>query len=240
MTANVKTFADPSALATAFAADFAAWVPTQTQEKINVALSGGSTPTKLFEVLAADYGDKIDWSRIHFYWGDERCVAPDDPESNYGVANELLFSKLNIAAENIHRIHGEDDPDEERSRYENEIYGEVEIDDDAIPQFDLVILGLGDDGHTASIFPHQSQYLKSDQVCEVAIHPETAQKRITLTGPVLNGAHKVVFLITGANKAEVLQQVIQKTGDFESFPASHIDAADLTYYVDEAADANLG
>jgi len=239
MTAETKKFADPAAVAAAFAADFATWVASQTQDKITVALSGGSTPKALFELWASDYADKIDWSRVHFFWGDERCVPPDDSDSNYGVAKSLFFDKVGIADDNVHRVFGEADPDQERSRYENEIYGHVEIDDNAIPQFDMVILGLGDDGHTASIFPHQMKFLKSDQVCEVAIHPLTAQKRITLTGPVLNRAKKVAFLITGENKADILAQVINKTGEFESFPAAHIEPDDLSFYVDQAAAKKL-
>jgi len=239
MTTETRTFADPTAVAAAFAADFAAWVEGQGQDKITVALSGGSTPMILFELWASEYANRIDWSRIHLFWGDERCVAPDDSDSNYGVAKELFLDKIQIADDNVHRVLGESDPDEERLRYENEIYGHVDIDDDAIPQFDMVILGMGDDGHTASIFPHQSHFLQSAQVCEVAIHPETAQKRITLTGPVLNRAKKVAFLITGENKADVLAQVINKTGEFASFPASHIEADDLSFYVDEAAAKSL-
>jgi 6-phosphogluconolactonase len=237
MTANIKTFPDPNAAAAGLAKDLAQLVQETLagQEKIAVALSGGNTAKILFEHLASEYADKIDWNRIHFFWGDERCVAPDDSDSNYGAARELLLDKIQIDDANIHRVRGEDDPDEERSRYENDIYEFVEIDDNAIPVFDLIILGMGEDGHTASIFPHQMQFIDSDRVCEVAIHPETAQKRITLSGPVLNAAAKVAFLITGESKAAVLGQVIQKTGDFQQYPAAHVDAADRTFYVDEAA-----
>ncbi|EMI19734.1 6-phosphogluconolactonase [Rhodopirellula maiorica SM1] len=239
MSTETKKFADSAAVASGFAADFAEWVAAQGHDKITVALSGGSTPKLLFGLWASDYADKIEWARLHFFWGDERCVEPDDSDSNYGVAKALFLDKVQIPEENVHRILGEADPDEERLRYENEVYGHVDIDDNAVPEFDLIILGMGTDGHTASIFPHQSQFLKSPQVCEVAIHPETAQKRITLTGPVLNRGKKVAFLITGGDKAEVLAQVIKKEGDFANFPASHVEAADLTFYVDEAAAARL-
>ncbi len=237
MTANIKTYPDPNTAAAALAEDLAQLVQVTLagQDKITVALSGGSTAKVLFERLASAYVDKIDWNRIDFFWGDERCVAPDDRDSNYGAAEELLLSKIQIDDANIHRIRGEDDPDEERSRYENEIYEYVEIDDNAIPVFDLIILGMGEDGHTASIFPHQMQFMQSDRVCEVAIHPETAQKRITLSGPVLNAANRVAFLITGERKAAVLEQVIRKTGDFQQYPVSHVEATDTTFYVDEAA-----
>lgn len=237
--AQIKTFAEPAVVADAFAADFAAWLETQGQEKITVALSGGSTPTRLFELWASQYADRIDWQRIHFFWGDERCVPPDDSQSNYGVAKKLLFDNIAIAEDNVHRVRGEADPDEERSRYENEIYEHVETDDEANPQFDLVILGMGEDGHTASIFPHQSQFLKSPQVCEVAIHPQTAQKRITLTGPVLSAAHKVAFLITGENKARVLAQVLNHSGQYANFPASHIAGENVCFYIDQAAAKDL-
>ncbi len=237
MTSSIKTYPDPSAVAAAFAEDFAGLIQETLagNAKITVALSGGSTAKILFEHLANAYADKIDWSRIHFFWSDERCVAPDDSDSNYGVANGLFLSKIQIDDANIHRVRGEDDPDEERSRYENDIYEHVEIDDNAIPQFDLIILGMGEDGHIASIFPHQIQFMESDRVCEVAIHPETAQKRITLSGSVLNGAKKVALLITGESKAAVLQQVTQKTGDFKLYPVSHVAAADTIFYVDQAA-----
>lgn len=237
MTRNIKKLADPQAVAAAFAEDFAAW--TKDKDKVTVALSGGSTPKLLFELWASDDANEIDWSRVHLFWGDERCVPADADDSNYGVAKALFLDKVPIPSDNIHRVQGESDPDEERSRYENEIYDQVEIDDNAIPQFDVVILGMGEDGHTASIFPHQSQFLKSDQVCEVAIHPETAQKRITLTGPVLNGAGKIAFLVTGSNKADVLAHVINGSDEAAGFPASHVTGDDVCFYVDEAAASKL-
>lgn len=241
MTKQTKTFANPAAAAAALAADFAAEVNNtlSDQAKLTIALSGGNSPKEFFACLARDYADKIDWNRIHFFWSDERCVPPDDSDSNYGMANELLLRHLPLDAGNVHRVHGESDPDEERSRYENEIYGDVELNDLAVPQFDFILLGMGEDGHTASLFPHQMQYMTSDRVCEVAIHPETAQKRITLTGPVLNAARKIAFLVTGANKARVLGEVIHKTGNHDSYPAAHVAAADMTFYVDEAAGSGV-
>lgn len=234
---NIKTFATPHDVVTAFASDFSNWLRSlpSNQTKITVALSGGSTPKLLYQLWASQYADAIDWNRLYFFWGDERCVPPEDADSNFGAAKTLWLDKISIDAANIHRVQGESDPDEERSRYENEIYEHVEIDDNAIPQFDFVILGMGTDGHTASIFPHQMHFLKSDKVCEVAIHPETAQKRITLTGPVLNGAQRVAFLVTGTEKAAVLRAVIHQSGDFESYPASHIAGKQVDFYLDAAA-----
>ena len=241
MTANIKTCSDPSTAIAAFAADFADLIQNTLagQDKITVSLAGGSESEALFELWASDYAEKVDWNRIHFFWGDERCVPAEDSESNFGVANRLFLSKIQIDDGNVHRTRGEDDPDEERSRLENEIYEYVEIDDDAIPQFDLMILGMGEDGHTASIFPHQMQFMTSDRVCEVAIHPETAQKRITLSGSVLNGAQRVAFLITGEGKAEVLGQVIGKADNCEQYPIAHIAVEDTVFYLDEAAAKSL-
>lgn len=237
MSANVKTFPDPNAVAQGFAEDFAELVQNKLagQAKITVALSGGSMARNLFGVLASQYADKIDWSRIHFFWTNDNCVSAEDADSNYGVAQELFLSKAGIADGNIHYVHGDDDPDAERGRYENEIYEHVEIDDNAVPQFDLIILDIGADGHTAAIFPHQMQFMSSDRVCEVAIHPETALKNVTLTGSVLNGARKVAFLVTGADKSAVLSQILQKSGDFEQFPAARVHVADTVFYADQAA-----
>ncbi|TWT74339.1 6-phosphogluconolactonase [Allorhodopirellula solitaria] len=239
MAVSTKLFADPTALAAAFAADFAAWVDAQPGVTLTVALSGGSTPKRLFELWADQFSDKIDWSRIEFFWGDERCVPPEDAESNYGVAKELLFDRISIPGENIHRVKGEASPEQECNRYEQEIQRIVPADRDGNPQFDLIILGMGDDGHTASIFPHQNEFLKSPKVCEVATHPQSGQQRVTLTGRVLDAAKKVTVLVTGAGKADVLAEVINKQGAFADYPVSHVDAEDTCFYVDQAAAAKL-
>jgi 6-phosphogluconolactonase len=239
MPTETKIFADPAAVAVAFATDFAAWVNAQSQSTINIALSGGSTPKILFELWARDFADNVDWSRIHFFWGDERCVPADDSDSNYGVAKKLFLDKVGIAASNIHHVFGATDPMVERSRYENEITSRLVCDANSIPQFDLIIVGMGSDGHTASIFPHESQFLESDKVIEIATHPQSGQKRLTLTGPVINRAKKVAFLITGTDKASVLAQVIHKTGNYANYPASHIQADDLTFYIDQSAARDL-
>jgi len=239
MEPEVKIFPDATAVAKAFADDFANWVNQSSKSTLTVALSGGTTPKLLFSIWAEQFADKLDWSRLHFFWGDERCVPPTDGESNFKAAKTLFLDKVSVPASNIHRVIGEADPGGERLRYENEICTVVEVDDNGMPRFDKFILGLGDDGHTASIFPHESEFLMSDRICEVATHPTSGQKRITLTGPVINMARSVDFLVTGAGKAIVLPQVVYHKGDYESFPASHIRATIVTFYVDEAAAKNL-
>ncbi|TWU48883.1 6-phosphogluconolactonase [Rubripirellula tenax] len=239
MNAKIQKFSDPATLADSFANDFAQWLGDQSQPIVTVALSGGSTPRLLFERWAGEFAGEIDWSRVRLFWVDERCVPPSDSDSNFGVANDIFLSKVDLPADQLHRVHGESNPDDERTRYADEIDRFVRKDSDGVPQFDLVVLGMGDDGHTASIFPHQMEFLTSSDVCEVATHPTSGQKRITLTGPVINHAKKVVFLITGANKKGVLVDVVKKTGLFKTYPASFIDATDLTFYVDEDAASGL-
>ena len=235
---DCKIFPDNPAVAAAFANDFCEWVKSHPTDKakLTVALSGGSTPKLLFQELAKNYGDKIDWSRVHFFWGDERCVPPDDSESNYGMTKELLLDQIDIPAENIHRVLGEATPAEERVRCEQEINEHVAMNDAGVPQFDLMILGMGGDGHTASIFPHEIEFLKSNNVCEVATHPESGQKRITLTGKVLTASARVAFLITGAGKASVMAEIIGQSGDWQTYPAAHIKTSGpLVFYLDDAA-----
>ncbi len=233
---TIHTFPNSRQLAEQFAANFSDWLNQVPQDrKASVALSGGSTPKQLFELWGSEWAESIDWNRIHFFWGDERCVAPDDPESNFGVAHEVWLSRVAIDPSNIHRVFGESDPEVEAIRYGNEILKQVRIGSNAVPQFDMILLGMGTDGHTASIFPNQMELLTSNQVCAVATHPETGQKRITLTGTVINNAAKAVFLVTGANKAEILQQIFEKTGAYQTFPAAHIQAQENVFYLDEAA-----
>ncbi len=236
LSAEQKIFADNPAVATAFAADFSDWVSSQTKQTLTVALSGGSTPKLLFEHLAANYSDRIDWSRLHFFWGDERMVPPADEESNYGMTKSLLLDHITIPSQNVHRVRGENDPQDERVRYEDEIRQHVALNSDGIPAFDLMILGMGGDGHTASIFPHESQFLTSDQLCEVATHPESGQKRITLTGQVLNASAQVAFLVTGAGKAPVIATIMSQSAGWDSYPAAHVsNEGPMFAYLDTAA-----
>lgn len=239
---DCKISEDNPAVAATFASDFCDWVAQQPAEKtkLNVALSGGSTPKLLFQELADNFADQVDWSRIHFFWGDERCVPPDDSESNYGMTKDLLLDRIAIPAENVHRVHGESAPADERIRYEQEIRDHVALDESGIPQFDLMILGMGGDGHTASIFPHEIEFLKSENICEVATHPDSGQKRITLTGPVLNASSRVAFLITGAGKAGVMAEIVSRKGSWQTYPAAHVDnGGSLLFYLDQSGASEI-
>ena len=226
-------FKTPQALAYAFADHLVNLA--SDKEVIHVALSGGSTPKLLFKILATTNKNN-DWSRFRFYWGDERCVSPDNSESNYLMTKKLFFDPANIASEHIFRVLGENDPKQEAERYGYLLYKSLPIVNE-LPCFDLVYLGMGEDGHTASIFPHEMELMTHQEVCAVATHPISGQKRITLTGPVINNARSIVFLITGTAKYPRIKSILKDQHDFESFPAAHIQPTHghLTWYLDKAA-----
>ena len=177
---------------------------------------------------------------MHFFWGDERCVPPDHSESNYKMTSDHLLTKIEIPDKNIHRVKGEIEPQSEADRYAAEIKNLVAVEGD-LPKFDLVMLGMGEDGHTASIFPHQMHLLQSENICEVATHPESGQKRITLTGKVINNAAQVVFLVTGKSKAEKMFEILEQQGRWKDYPATYIQPhnGSLTWFLDRTAAGKL-
>lgn len=208
--------------------------------KFNVALSGGNTPKLFFSVLADKYKDKIQWSRVNFYWVDERCVSPEDSESNFGMTKKILFDKIEIPPENINRIAGENDPYEEAKRY-SELLKENVPSKNGFPEFDIIILGIGEDGHTASIFPDQMELMISDKICQVAVHPTTLQKRITLTGKVLNNGKKISFMVTGKEKSRLVKTILEKKDGIIKYPAAQIKPihGELRWYLDSQAASKL-
>ena len=228
----VNIYKDKQELAITFCDEL--FLLSKLSKKFNLALSGGSTPKIIFQELASNYKTKIDWEGIHLFWSDERCVPPDNAESNYGMTKKYLLDHLNIPVENIHRIKGENDPEVEAIRYSNEIINNIRLKS-GLPIFDLIVLGLGEDGHTASIFPNQMRLLQSEKICEVAVHPSTKQKRITLTGKVINNAEVVIFLVTGESKSEILKKILVEKS--KNLPAAQIHPAtkNLKFIIDEAA-----
>jgi len=211
-----------------------------SNEVMHIALSGGSTPKIVFDELASrNIPEKI-WRKVHLYWGDERCVPPADDDSNYKMTVEHLLSKIEIPDENIHRIMGENDSDDEAERYAENLENQLPKMD-GFPRFDLVILGMGDDGHTASIFPHEIELWDSEKLCEVAEHPQSGQKRITITGKLINHAATVAFLVTGDSKADKVEEIIEKKGGFKDYPASLVspNSSNLLWFLDDAAAAKI-
>jgi 6-phosphogluconolactonase len=202
----------------------------------NIMLPGGNTPRLLFGSLARKSSKSTAWDHVRIFWGDERCVPPTDPESNYRMAKESLLDHCSIPEKNVHRIHGEDDPFTEARRYAGELRS-VAVPALGNPVFDMVLLGVGEDGHTASIFPDRMDLLHSSELCEVSVHPVTGQKRITVTGELIGDAAEVIFIVTGKNKAGVVAEILEKTEASGRYPAAHIRPAQgtLTWLLDRDA-----
>ena len=206
---------------------FARTVTTAVQLRghARVAISGGSTPRAMFELLADvshAFTQAIPWDKLQLFWVDERCVPPDNPESNYGMTKAAMLDRIALPAANVHRMEGELEPEEGASRYEAEIRNTFKLEGAETPTFDLVILGLGPDGHTASLFPHTEGL---HEMARIAIANHVPQKdvwRLTLTWPVITQAREVVFLIEGEDKAEILATVFTGPYDPEQYPAQLI------------------
>ncbi len=213
------------------------------KDSINIAFSGGNTPGVFFEQLASDQAkqpSKDLWRKVHFFWVDERCVPPDHADSNYGMTKKRLLDRINISPKNIHRIRGEHEPVSEAIRYGGEIDRNVRKQD-GIPVFDWIFLGIGNDGHTASIFPNRMDLISSDQLCAASSHPDTGQFRVTLTGRPLVKGQRITFLVTGESKSVVIRQIISKEPEATNYPAAQIYSlcknADL--YTDKDASVYL-
>jgi 6-phosphogluconolactonase len=201
-----------------------------------VALSGGSTPQALHRILAAEpYRSRIDWLNVHIFFGDERCVPPDDADSNYRMARETLLSKVPIPLDNVYRMAGEIDPTSAAQQYEQEL--KDQLGDQGL---DLCFLGLGDDGHTASLFPHTPAVSEQTRWCmaQYVEHSTTGKSwRITLTAPLINRSKRVIFLVAGKKKSAALAEVLEGERAPETFPAQLVQPADgeLIWLIDAAA-----
>jgi 6-phosphogluconolactonase len=231
----------PLRLAEELAGWFYALALEQTlhNKNFNIAISGGSTPVLFFNHLAAKYGHHIDWNKIHIFWADEKCVPPTSNISNFKNAQTNLLNKIEIPDDNVHRIKGEDDQEIEAARYTSVITEYVPLKDD-IPCFDLILLGIGDDGHTASIFSGQDKLIFSGNLVEPSINPQNDQKRITLTPYLINNAKKVAFQVTGLSKADIITDVIHHA-DKKIHPASHINPinGDMYWFLDAGSAKDL-
>jgi 6-phosphogluconolactonase len=197
-----------------------------------LAISGGSTPKMLFEALV-EIKDEINWAKIQLFWVDERCVSPTDDDSNYKMTQNALLEHIALPTENVHRMKGELKPKEGLLDYQKEI--DKIPAKNGFPEFDLIILGMGDDGHTASIFPTEKELLDKEDVLAIGTNPYSGQKRLTLTGKTINNAKEVIFHVTGKNKATVLTKILNQKGDFLEYPAAHINGANTAWFVDKAA-----
>ena len=209
---------------------------SQLTHPVHISLSGGSTPKLLFKTLAkSPYAEQINWKNLHFWWGDDRMVPPSNPESNYGEVQKLLFDHIQIPAENIHRIRGENEPHFELKRFEEELSA-------VIPNgvFDWIILGMGADGHTASLFPHQTNF-DDENLAVIAKHPESGQIRISKTAKLIEQAKRITYLVTGESKADILKEIQTTPAENLPYPAAKIKAKNgvTEWYLDKAAAKNL-
>jgi 6-phosphogluconolactonase len=242
----IRRYPDAEAVSRAAAQDLVevARAAIAARGRFCVALSGGSTPRRMYEILSeAPRWGRLEWDRVEFFWGDERAVGPDHADSNYGAAAAALLRPLDIAAERVHRIEGErPDPEEAARRYQDELARVFASPPDGLPPiFDLVLLGMGPDGHTASLFPY-SQALTERKRWVVGQHvARLGKSRITMTPPILNRAAEVRLLVTGTDKAGVLREALLGPREPERLPVQLVapEAGRLVWMLDRAAAAEL-
>ena len=208
------------------------------------ALSGGQTPRALYQQLARQtIAQKIPWRRVQLYWGDERCVPPDDASSNYGSAHHAFIKHVAISPDNVHRMRGENEPQAAAAACEAELLDMARRQRPPadLPVFDFVLLGLGADGHTASLFPHTAALEEEERLCVVNEGEDTGP-RLTITLPVINAARRVLFLVTGADKAGIVAEVLEGLRIPKAVPAQAVapHPGTLTWLLDEAAAGELG
>jgi 6-phosphogluconolactonase len=236
--AELKTFDDLNGLARAAAEE----ITKSAEEAIaargwfTIALSGGNTPKPVYRLLAQE--PRIDWDRVHVFWGDDRHVPPNHPGSNFGMAMDMLLSKVSIPLDNVHRMRTEK-PDAQRvaAEYEWTLRSAFDLDDDEWPRFDLVLMGIGADAHTASLFPGSDAVRERSRLAIAPWVSSLGTFRVTLTAPVFNHAALALFLVSGEEKAEALRAVLE--GDFQPdrFPAQVVrpEEGKLLWLVDRAA-----
>ncbi|HEU0026280.1 MAG TPA: 6-phosphogluconolactonase [Ktedonobacterales bacterium] len=240
---TVRVLPDAQAAAHAAAELFVARATdAQAQRGVfHVALSGGSTPRLFHQMLAASpLREQVDWSRIQFFWGDERCVPPDHPDSNYRMARATLLDAVPVPPDHIHRMRGEDNPAAAAQAYEDELRTVFAVAPGEAPRFDLIYTGMGPDGHTLSLFPHTAALSATDRLVVANHVPQLNSNRITFTSALANRAALVAFVITGADKATALAQVLEGPRDPERYPSQLIaPSGELLYLLDQYAAAQL-
>ncbi len=208
----------------------------QERGRCSLALSGGSTPKPLYEALAQQ---PLPWDKIHIFWGDERYVPPDHSDSNQGMARQAWLDRVSIPAENIHPMPtGSGSPALDAKTHETELIQFFQVAPGEFPAFDVILLGMGDDGHTASLFPHTEALKVSDRL--VTVGNKDGQPRLTFTIPLINQARCVIFLVAGENKRPALAQIMVDVGDNQAYPSCSIQPqGELWWLLDGAAGAQI-
>jgi 6-phosphogluconolactonase len=242
---DVQVYPDAATLTHAAAEHFVARAAeaVTARGRFTITLSGGSTPRSTYTLLASDeYAPRVDWSRVHVFWGDERCVPPDHPDSNYRTAHEALLRHVPIPTGNVHRIHGELEPERAAREYERALLTVFGASPGGPPpRFDLVLLGMGDDGHTASLFPGTAAVHEGERWVVAHLVPKLSAWRVTLTPAVINAAAHATFLVSGAAKAERLREVLKGPHRPDVLPAQIVNptGGQLLWLVDAAAASRL-
>ena len=242
---DLRTFASLEELSRAAAARFAEFCQERLARDsiFTAALSGGSTPKRLYEILGGpEFSGSIPWPRVHLFQADERCVPPDHAESNYRMIRETLLDRVRIPQSNVHRVQAElANPEESAEFYAQELNRMFRPKPGGIPNLDLVFLGMGPDGHTASLFPGSAALAERVKWVSANFVEKLHANRVTLTYPLLNAAREVIFLVAGHEKAETLRQVLEGPHEPERLPSQGIRPADgrLSWYVDAAAAGRL-
>jgi len=241
---DLRIVPDPPALFQAAAHEFASCAIARVKAagRFTVALAGGSTPKSFYSLLAKNDRDRLPWNKLFFFWGDERHVPPDHPESNYRMAFESLLSKVPVPAGNAFRIPAENpDANQAAAAYEQTLRDFFESPAGTFPRFDLILLGMGPDGHTASLFPGTNALKEKSRLVVANWVEKFKTDRITLTLPVLNQAAAVMFVVSGQDKAEALKEVLEGTQAPELYPSKLVHPAngDLVWLVDQAAASTL-
>ena len=215
----------------------------QARGIFTVALSGGSTPKGLYTLLGSDpYRERVPWSKVHVFWSDERCVPPDHPDSNYRMTKMLLLNKVPIPEENIHRIPaGQEDHNRAAVEYERTIRAFFHLRVGEMPRFDLILLGMGEDGHTASLFPWTSVLEETNRIASSTYVDRLGEYRLTLTAQTINHAANVVFLISGESKSSILKEVLEGEYQPQRLPSQLIRPVNgrLLFIVNSAASCKL-
>ena len=207
--------------------------------RFSIALSGGSTPRHLYSLLASPgYTERLSWPAVRLFWGDERCVPPDHADSNFCMAHEALLSKIDIPRENIYRMAGELEPKAAAAAYELQLKNSFGRENGEMPRFDLILLGIGDDGHTASLFPGSDVLAETGRLVAAPYVEKLKTHRLTLTLPVLNHANEVCFLVSGSAKAAVLREILSGSADLPAAKVQPVSGR-ATWFITEDAAAEL-
>jgi 6-phosphogluconolactonase len=241
-TAEITVLPDLQELSKAAAQQFVEVAKAAITERktFRLALAGGSTPKKLYELISdpnEPFRSAIDWPRIEFFWGDERCVLPEDKESNFRMANESLLIPLGISTTKIHRYKTELAAPEAAAEYERLLRLIFNIPAGAYPRFDLVLLGMGEDGHTASLFPHSDALHANGDLVAAPFVEKFESHRLTITPSVINNADNVIFLVAGDGKAAALREVLEGDKDPDKFPAQMVEPSSgrTSWFLDQSA-----